>query len=240
MGNDGGSIPGRQDLVKEKKKKKRYQNELTKTSKAKYCSLSKEALKKPIVGCKLGMLYNKEQLIRALLDKKMPKTFRHITSLKDVKELNVTFNEKPAENQSEQNILCPITMLEFNGMNTFFFLWKCGCVFSRKASEELNLKESCIVCGEKINISTDLINMNMSKEEKENLYDILTAEKMRNKKPKTPEEIKLLGKKRELIVVKEKDSNEVESRLSKDFVKHFVTPLGQMSTTLSSISSIQK
>ncbi len=33
MGNDGGSIPGRQDLVKEKKKKKRYENELTKTSK---------------------------------------------------------------------------------------------------------------------------------------------------------------------------------------------------------------
>ena len=33
MGNDGGSIPGRQDLVREKKRKKKYENELTKSSK---------------------------------------------------------------------------------------------------------------------------------------------------------------------------------------------------------------
>jgi hypothetical protein len=69
------------------------------------------------VGCKLGLLYNKEHLIRALLDKKMPKSFRHITSLKDVKELNVTINDKAAS-QEELKILCPITMLEFNGYNT--------------------------------------------------------------------------------------------------------------------------
>jgi len=75
-------------------------------------------LKKPIVGCKLGLLYNKEFLIRALLDKKMPKSFRHITSLKDVKELNILLNDKAADSE-ELKILCPITMLEFNGYNTY-------------------------------------------------------------------------------------------------------------------------
>ena len=47
----------------------------------------------------------------------MPKTFRHVTSLKDVKELNVTLNEN-TQSGEELKILCPITMLEFNGYNT--------------------------------------------------------------------------------------------------------------------------
>ena len=50
MGNDGGSIPGRQDLVKSKKRRRHSDTEeLVKKSKSKYCSLSKEPLKKPIV-----------------------------------------------------------------------------------------------------------------------------------------------------------------------------------------------
>ena len=47
----------------------------------------------------------------------MPKSFRHVSSLKDVKELNVKLNEN-AELGEELKILCPITMLEFNGYNT--------------------------------------------------------------------------------------------------------------------------
>ena len=87
MGNDGGSIPGRKDLVKEKEKDKRMENdELVKQSNSKYCALTKEPLKKPIVGDRTGLIYNKENLIEALIDKRLPKSFRHITSLKDVKD----------------------------------------------------------------------------------------------------------------------------------------------------------
>jgi hypothetical protein len=111
MGNDGGSIPGRKDLVKSKKRRIRTETEeLVKRSKSKYCSLSKEPLKKPIVGDKLGQLYNKCFLIQCLLEKKIPLEFNHLTSLKVVKDLNIEINNKG-------NVTCPISCIEFSGIN---------------------------------------------------------------------------------------------------------------------------
>ena len=88
------------------------------------------------------------------------------------------------------------------------------------------MKESCIVCGEKINISTDLVNLNMSKDEKENLYNILTSEKLKNKKVSfSKNDVTLLGKKREFW-----GKNEGEMSM-----KDMINPLN-----LSQISTIQK
>lgn len=39
----------------------------------------------PIVWCRLGFLYKKEAIINALMNKKIPVSFKHISSLKDVK-----------------------------------------------------------------------------------------------------------------------------------------------------------
>jgi hypothetical protein len=104
----------------------------------------------------------------------------------------------------------------------FYFLWKCGCVISKKAIEELNMKKACIVCGEKVNMPSDLVNLNMSKEDKENLYNTLTSEK--TKKRAKPED-NLLGKKREFAGNDELTANS----------KVMVNPLG-----LSQISTVQK
>jgi len=98
-------------------------------------------LKKPVVGCRLGFLYNKEALINAMLDKRLPKIYSHITSLKDVKDLKIQL----AELNGETKIICPISMIEFSGLNTFYFFWNCGCLISKNAFEELNMKDKSIL-----------------------------------------------------------------------------------------------
>jgi len=123
MGNDGGSIPGRTELVKEKKPERKVKMQILDKQRAIYCSLSKEPFKRPLVFCRLGNIYNKSAIVSALVEKKMPKCFSHIKSLKDVKEANICFRE-----QGEFKIMCPITQDEFNGVHKFFANWSCGCV----------------------------------------------------------------------------------------------------------------
>jgi hypothetical protein len=85
-GNDGGSIPGRSELVKEKPKELRAESDLVgrfryhfrSRYRAKYCALTKERLKKPVAICRLGYLYNYETLLHILVNKKLPKEFSHI------------------------------------------------------------------------------------------------------------------------------------------------------------------
>lgn len=199
MGNDGGSIPGRKDLVKEKdKERKSENNDLMRQSQSRYCVLTKEPLKKPVVGDKLGFLYNKEALIQALLDKRIPKFFLHITSLKDVKDLNIILSQ--IENE-ETKVICPISSTEFSGLNCFYIIWKCGCVISKKATDELQMKDKCIVCGTDIDIKKDLVNLNFTKEERNQIYIKLLEEKKRVKEHKKEiqhkESNKFLQKKRE-------------------------------------------
>ncbi len=197
MGNDGGSIPGRQDLVKEKQKEKRAENkDLVKQSQSKFCALTKEPLKKPIVGDRLGFLYNKETLIQSLIEKRLPKTFNHINSLKDIKDLNVTFSD-------DEKILCPITMILFSGMNSFSFIWKCGCVLSKKALEELSIKNNCIHCGASVDLKTDLVSLNYTSKEKQAIFNKIIEEKIKIRENKNKEKqnrintINMLSKKRE-------------------------------------------
>ncbi len=39
--------------------------------------------------CKVGYLYNYDALLKALIDKTLPKKFRYIKKLKDIKKLNI-------------------------------------------------------------------------------------------------------------------------------------------------------
>jgi hypothetical protein len=200
MGNDGGSIPGRKDLVKEKGKERRVQNnELVKQSQSRYCALTKDPLKKPVVGDRLGLLYNKESLIKALIEKRLPKSYSHISSLKDLKDLNIKFSdESDAKNQVDQyikqsdsgsKIACPITMMEFSGLNNFYIIWKCGCVLSKKAIDELNmkLKNKCVNCGTSVDYKNDLVSLNYSAKEKEALFNQILEEKSKLKEKKLKE-----------------------------------------------------
>lgn len=65
--------------------------------------MSSEKLRKPIVACPLGKLYNKEAIIEYLLNKDEFKTnlvVGHIRNLKDVKELNLT--EKKSDQKEKE------------------------------------------------------------------------------------------------------------------------------------------
>ena len=155
MGNDGGSIPGRKELVKEKKRETKIKTPLIDRVRANYCALSRDLLKKPIMACRLGNLYNKAAIISALAEKKLPKHFAHIRSLKDLKEVNACFKSsvsgKPIVEQEDQ-IICPITQTEHNGTHKFFMIWTCGCVMSERAVRELQ--------GTQVGKSTICVNCN--------------------------------------------------------------------------------
>lgn len=115
MGNDGGSIPGRQELVKQKKQKKQLKRDLMAKARATICALSKEPLKHPIAACWLGFLFNKETLLEALVLKKLPQFYRsYITSMKDMKTVKVELRESPGQ---DSQLVCPITQQEFNGFH---------------------------------------------------------------------------------------------------------------------------
>lgn len=174
MGNDGGSIPDRTSQIRVRKRKRRINKAEIQKTKSNLCSMTKEQLRKPIVGDRLGQLYNKTSVIEYLLNKNKAKGFEHIKSLKNVKDLKCLINDNGY-------IQCQISQEEFSGLNKFFFLWTCGCVFSKTAMDELNIKNKCINCNIDFDINKDLISLNYSKKEKrEILKSLLNIKKNNN------------------------------------------------------------
>ena len=144
MGNDGGSIPKRAEMVKTKTKDAQS-DDPEETLKAKWtcCYLSKEPLERPVVACGLGRLYNKEAVVKYLLNRESTSEMQHITSLKhvfQVKMTDSTFPESPY-------FACPITGREMNGKCRFVVVRGCGCVFAEQALRELPSDSGkCLVC----------------------------------------------------------------------------------------------
>ena len=173
MGNDGGSIPDRTSQIRVKKRKRRINRMEIQKTKSNLCSMTKEQLRKPIVGDRLGQLYNKTSVIEYLLNKNKSKGFEHIKSLKNVKELKCEINDNGY-------IQCPISQEEFSGLNKFFFLWTCGCVYSKNAMDELNIKNKCINCDMNFDIKKDLISLNYNKKTKREILKSLLGIKNYN------------------------------------------------------------
>ncbi|KAJ2004513.1 Replication termination factor 2 [Coemansia thaxteri] len=181
MGNDGGSIPRRNEMVREKKKDEKADRKNQAIALNFFCALSKQPLEQPIVGDELGRLYNREAILEYLLDRSAfgdgHTICENIQCLKDVKTLNVTPNpaalnserqqanggKKPAllsfDAQPTSRFLCPITMKEMNGNMPFEFIWSCGCVFSAQARKELPTSTTCIVCDKPYDL-VDVIPIN--------------------------------------------------------------------------------
>lgn len=64
--------------------------------------------------------------------------------------------------------MCPLSSIEFNGINRFVGLWTCGCVFSEKLINVVpgSLNERCPVCEQAYNFN-DIISLNGTPEETE-------------------------------------------------------------------------
>ncbi|XP_055508031.1 replication termination factor 2 [Leucoraja erinacea] len=191
MGCDGGTIPKRHELVKGPKKVEQVDKNASLVARWNYCAISQTPLRKPIVACELGRLYNKDALIEYLLDKSEDKciieTATHIKSLKDVKELNLTDNPvwkgdnantkgDKFEDLHRAAFICPVVGLEMNGRQKFCYLRACGCVFSDRAMKEIKT-EVCHKCGEPFK-ENDVIVLNGSKEEMANLQRRMEERKL--------------------------------------------------------------
>jgi hypothetical protein len=130
------------------------------------CDLSKQSLKNPIVLCPLGFLFNKEAVVRALIDKNLPKEHSQIRSLKDLRSVILTPNKAYDEARSDNSTSpfeCPIMGVPANGINRFVAL-SCGHVISQRAVKESCSKDNdalnaCPVCSKPLkNSETLLVN----------------------------------------------------------------------------------
>mmetsp|Transcript_8610 Transcript_8610/g.13334 ORF Transcript_8610/g.13334 Transcript_8610/m.13334 type:complete len:191 (+) Transcript_8610:17-589(+) len=163
MGNDGGSMAYRSELVKLKKKKEVVDKGEAAKMKSTLCTLSKEPLKQPVCVCRLGNLYNWDEVVKRLVEKTLP--LPHIKKMKDVKK--ISFSEAARKEKADQSnpmndfvskkakvveekqttIMCPVTLVEFNGINGFVVNWHCGCLISKRAQKELKTQNSeCLAC----------------------------------------------------------------------------------------------
>ncbi|XP_006881717.1 PREDICTED: protein RTF2 homolog isoform X1 [Elephantulus edwardii] len=206
MGCDGGTIPKRHELVKGPKKVEKVDKDAELVAQWNYCTLSQEILRRPIVACELGRLYNKDAVIEFLLDKSSDKALvkaaSHIKSIKNVTELKLSDN--PAWEGDKGNtkgdkhddlqrarFICPVVGLEMNGRHRFCFLRGCGCVFSERALKEIKA-EVCHTCGAAFQ-EDDVIVLNGTKEDVERLKTRMEERRQKaklgkkTKKPKATE-----------------------------------------------------
>ncbi|KAI1790502.1 Rtf2 RING-finger-domain-containing protein [Ganoderma leucocontextum] len=144
MGNDGGSIPDRRDLVKSKKKVEQADKANQIRARWFFCALSKRPLQEPIVSCPLGKLYNRDAILEFLLDRDSfgaegEIVCGHVRTIKDVKTLKLTPHTSktplPASSSDttpeRASFVCPLNFKEMNGSQPFVYLKSCGCVFSQ-------------------------------------------------------------------------------------------------------------
>lgn len=106
-------------------------------------------LQPPCVVDELGTLFNKDAVVRALLNKAIPESLAYITGLKSVVELKLEPNPSKKKeapqvaakgiNQpgNDSDFCCPITGLELNGRFKFCAHRGTGLVVSEKAIKEV-------------------------------------------------------------------------------------------------------
>ncbi|XP_067935755.1 replication termination factor 2-like isoform X2 [Watersipora subatra] len=180
MGLDGGTIPTRGELVQVKKRPEQKDKAADTLHKWSNCTITQTPLHKPIVICQLGMLFNKSSILELLLGKSTAskcKEMKHIESLRDVKELQLTDNMSKGE--SDAPYICPITGLEMNGKHKFICLWRCGCVLSERGMKEVKSMQ-CHKCGIDYT-STDIVIINPTDEE----FDLIKSRMEQRKSERT-------------------------------------------------------
>jgi len=189
-GNDGGSIPTRSEMVRLKRIVKRTDPAQLKQARWITCAITKQRLQQRVVVDDLGNLFNKESVLKCLIDKSMPLRFSHIRSTKNVYDVFFSTNQKYDPLQQVQVGMesldspfeCMITGLPVNGQHTFSVIKSCGHVFSDRGllkTESANL--SCFVCQKPLKPS-DILQINPDEKIQDMLRSKLSLEQKSKKK----------------------------------------------------------
>ncbi|KAF9111102.1 hypothetical protein BGX27_005392 [Mortierella sp. AM989] len=225
MGCDGGSIPKRDELVKQKQKQVKIDQNILNRIHWFSCALSKKPLSAPVVSCGLGKLYNRDAILEFLLDRNAygdgDLICNHIKSIKDVVTLTLETNPSFTEGQSGSltnhdqepvsHYICPITMKEMNGKHRFVYLDTCGCVMSEQAMKEVPSK-TCIKCTKPFE-QFNVIVLNPKSEELDDMKMALLEKQVRIQAEKK-EKKKAKANKKDFEKVNGADSSLLESTSS--------------------------
>lgn len=163
MGNDGGSIPTRRELVKEaaralsttQVKEVRAEQQAYAWS---HDPLTRKPLARPVVSDAAGFLYNKESIIefllkdesdaeRAEMDKVMG---GRVNSLKDVMEVKFDIEEGEAEGATgtgrREKWVCSVTGKELGPGSRAVYIVPCGHAFAGSVVKEVQGEMCLQVC----------------------------------------------------------------------------------------------
>ncbi|KAI3629011.1 hypothetical protein CBS9595_000083 [Malassezia furfur] len=136
MGNDGGSIARRDDLVRTKASVETADKDEVRHALWTQCRLSKARLAKPVMVDRLGQLYNKDGVIEYLLRRGQGEA--SASENRDLREATLT----PAPTSHDRHatdtypFVCPLTQRALNGKFRVVCLWPCGCVLSESGVRE--------------------------------------------------------------------------------------------------------
>ena len=159
MGNDGGSIPTRRELVKEAARD-RTTTEVkeSRQEQQEYCwttdPISQKPLVQPVVSDSSGKLYNKDTILEYLVEGTRKEdaeaaTQGAVKSLKDVVEVkfDVETNEQRKSNGDSKREIwkCPITGDKLGPGSKAVYIVPCGHAFSGTAIKEVS-GEKCMTC----------------------------------------------------------------------------------------------
>ncbi|KAJ5683092.1 hypothetical protein N7462_006257 [Penicillium macrosclerotiorum] len=188
MGNDGGSIPTRRELVREAarapttaqiKEAQREQQEHAWTT----CPLSHKALARPVVSDSVGNLYNKDAVLQFLIPGDDAEGISsksdceevlcgRVKSLRDVVELHFEIDTELSEHPSDranshrhkrrEGWICPITAKPLGPSVKSVYLVPCGHVFAEEAIRQLK-GDKCLQCNESYT-EDNIINILPTKE----------------------------------------------------------------------------
>lgn len=198
MGNDGGTIASRKDIIAlHLRGKKDNEEDRVSGISTNYCKLTSFPLNttKHVVGDYMGNLYIKEKIIETMIErKKKPldhtsnvgtsnvgtssvgiSNVDHIKSLKDLVDVKVEWKEG--------SIICPVSC---SPAMIYAYLRTCGCLLSLKVLfPSMNLAEtksklSCLSCGSEFHYNYDIVIANPKTSEhrefNEANYNYLTKE----------------------------------------------------------------
>ena len=147
------------------------------------CAMSTEPLRDPIVCCELGNLYNKEEVVKYLLNQKGARVklfngaFQHIRKLKDVKTAIFSKRTDTGKNYLPPKCWnCPVTGLEMNGRTPFCLSWSSGKIYSMRAVHEVPE-----ACGD---LSAGVIPLAPSTLEKDKLRKAIVEKREKRKREK--------------------------------------------------------